>query len=197
MRFWSRAVKQAFKTFRRDVPIDVIHEEAGLCQGHGLREVGRLAAGSGWGCGGDAPVIHPAARGGPECRAGLGGSIKWAAVPCWRGQTFNTSSPEQRERGVRGAGHVQVVDGRSCRRLDGTRARRPRSLEAADLAVAQAVVAEGEHAPGERDLGDVPAAALGDPLECGAQCAAAGCGFLRGLDQRPADVRGALPRDVA
>ena len=29
-----------------------------------------------------APVIHPVARGGPECRAVLGGSIKWAAVLC-------------------------------------------------------------------------------------------------------------------
>ena len=30
----------------------------------------------------EAPVIHPVARGGPECRAVLGGSIKWAAVLC-------------------------------------------------------------------------------------------------------------------
>jgi len=54
---------------------------------------------------GVAPVIHPAARGGPECRAGLGGSIKWAAVLCERGQTFNASSPEQRKKvsGARGA----------------------------------------------------------------------------------------------
>ena len=28
----------------------------------------------------EAPVIHPVARGGPECRAVLGGSIKRAAV---------------------------------------------------------------------------------------------------------------------
>jgi hypothetical protein len=41
----------------------VIHEEAGLRQGHGLRKVGRFAAGGGWGCGGNAPVIHPAALG--------------------------------------------------------------------------------------------------------------------------------------
>ena len=27
-----------------------------------------------------APVIHPVALGGPECRAVLGGSIKWAAA---------------------------------------------------------------------------------------------------------------------
>ena len=30
----------------------------------------------------EAPVIHSVARGGPECRAVLGGSIKWAAVLC-------------------------------------------------------------------------------------------------------------------
>jgi hypothetical protein len=55
--------------------MEVIHEEAGLGQGHGLRGVGRLAAGGGSGCVGHAPVIHPAARGVPECRAVLGGSI--------------------------------------------------------------------------------------------------------------------------
>jgi hypothetical protein len=32
--------------------------------------------------GSKAPVIHPVALGGPECRAVLGGSIKWAAVLC-------------------------------------------------------------------------------------------------------------------
>jgi hypothetical protein len=63
-----------------DASMFVIHDEAGLSQGHGLRGIGRLAAGGGWGVCGDAPVIHPAARGGPECRAELGGSIKWAAV---------------------------------------------------------------------------------------------------------------------
>jgi hypothetical protein len=50
----------------------VIHEEAGLRQGHGLRKVGRFAAGGGWGCGGNAPVIHLAALGGPECVRGSG-----------------------------------------------------------------------------------------------------------------------------
>src|SRR6266540_4779988 len=40
------------------------------------------AAGSrdGRGGSGSGPVIHSAARGGPECLAGLEGSIKWAAV---------------------------------------------------------------------------------------------------------------------
>src|SRR3954449_828280 len=97
---------------------------------------------------------------------------------------------------VRGVGRVQVVDGRSSRRLDGTRARRPRSLEATDLAVAEAVVAEGEHAPGDRDLGDLAATTLGDAFEGGAQRAATGCCFLRCFDQGPADVRRALPGDV-
>src|SRR6266498_1875123 len=36
--------------------------------------------GDGCGGSGSVPVIHSAARGGPECLAGLGGSIKWAAV---------------------------------------------------------------------------------------------------------------------
>jgi hypothetical protein len=109
---------------------------AGLRQGHGLREVGRLAVGRGSGCGGDAPVIHPAARGGPECHAGLGGSIKCGGRPSVARPDFHASSPERCEEVVRGAGRVQVVDGRSWRRLDETRARRPRMLEAADLAVA-------------------------------------------------------------
>jgi hypothetical protein len=37
----------------------------------------------------------------------------------------------------------------------------------ADLAVAQTVVAKGEHAPSNGDLGDVAAAVFGDPLEGG------------------------------
>jgi hypothetical protein len=72
----------------------VIHEEAGLCQGHGLRGVGRLAVGGGSACGGRVPVIHPAARGGPECRSGLGGSIKWAAVLEVARPDNHASSPE-------------------------------------------------------------------------------------------------------
>src|SRR6266571_1296349 len=100
------------------------------------------------------------------------------------------------KRVVRGAGRVQVVDGHSWRRLDGTRARRPRSLQATDLAVAQAVVTKGEHAAGYGDLGDVAAAAFGDPLEGGAQRATTGRCFLRGLDQRPTYMRRALLRDV-
>jgi len=42
--------------------------------------VGRRAADGGGGALGSAPVIHSVALGGPECGAGLGGSIKWAAV---------------------------------------------------------------------------------------------------------------------
>ena len=38
-------------------------------------------------------------------------------------------------------------------------------FEAADLAVAQPVVAEGEDLAGDRDLGDVAPAAFGDPFE--------------------------------
>src|SRR5207248_6369998 len=59
-------------------------------------------------------------------------------------------------------------------------------FEAADLAVAQPVVAEGEGLAGDRDLGDFAPATFGDPLEGGAQRTAAGGDFLRGLGQRPA-----------
>ena len=50
-------------------------------RGHGALGVGRRFADRvpAWE---EAPVIHPVARGGPECRAVLGGSIKWAAVLC-------------------------------------------------------------------------------------------------------------------
>jgi hypothetical protein len=70
-------------------------------------------------------------------------------------------------------------------------------LEAADLAVAEAVVVEGEHALGDGDLGDLAAAAVGDPLGGSAERAAALNGFLGGLDQRSVDVRRALLGDVA
>jgi hypothetical protein len=60
--------------------LDVIHEGAGLRQGQGLRAVGRRGRCDGCGGSGSGPVIHSAARGGPECLAGLEGSIKLAAV---------------------------------------------------------------------------------------------------------------------
>jgi hypothetical protein len=60
-------------------PRPVIHEET--VQGHGPRGVGRLAAGRGSGCRGSAPVIHPDARGGPECRARQGAGNR-EARPC-------------------------------------------------------------------------------------------------------------------
>ena len=48
--------------------------------GHGALVVGRRFADcvAAWE---EAPVIHPVARGGPECRAVLGGSINLTAVP--------------------------------------------------------------------------------------------------------------------
>src|SRR6266540_3983940 len=58
----------------------VIHKGAGLVKCHGLRAVGRAGRRDGRGGSGSGPVIHSAARGGPECLAGLEGSIKWAAV---------------------------------------------------------------------------------------------------------------------
>ena len=47
---------------------------------YGARVVGRRRIGCGPAGGGVAPVIHPVALGGPECRAVLRGSIKWSAV---------------------------------------------------------------------------------------------------------------------
>jgi hypothetical protein len=58
-------------------------------------------------------------------------------------------------------------------------------FEAADLSVAQAVVAEGEDLAGDRDPGDLAAAALGDSLELLAQRTAAGGGVLGGFDGCP------------
>jgi hypothetical protein len=116
--------------------------------------------------------------------------------PSFSSEARHGSELARAVQGCPGRGRVQVVDGRPWRRLDGTRARRPWSLEATDLAVAEAVVAEGEHAPGDRDLGDLAAAALRDPFEGGAEWTAAGCCLLCRFDQGPADVRRALPGDV-
>src|SRR4029450_3219145 len=78
--------------------------------------------------------IRPRGAGQSAVR-GSGAQSSAAGVPWWRGQTFMRARPSGATE-VRGVGRVQVVDGRSSRRLDGTRARRPRMLEAADLAVA-------------------------------------------------------------
>ena len=69
-------------------------------------------------------------------------------------------------------------------------------FEAADLAVAQAVVAEGEDLAGDGDLGDVAPAAFGDPLEGGTQWPVAGGDLLGGLGQRPAQRGRSLAGDV-
>ena len=55
-------------------------KERALSRGHGPRLVGRPVADFNWDVCGVVPVIHPVALGGPECRAELGGSIKWATV---------------------------------------------------------------------------------------------------------------------
>jgi hypothetical protein len=60
-----------------------------------------------------------------------------------------------------------------------------------------AAAGAGEHAAGDGDLGDLAPTPLGDLLEGGALRAAAGCCFLRCVDQRPADVWRALLGDVA
>lgn len=68
--------------------------------------------------------------------------------------------------------------------------------QAADLAVAQAVVAEGEDLARDGDSRDLAAATFGDPFVVGAQGPAAGGGVLRGLAERRAQDRGALAGDV-
>jgi hypothetical protein len=144
--------------------------------GHGALGVGRRCADRvpAWE---EAPVIHPVARGGPGCRAVLGGSINLTAVLIdaekearHRSELARacTSRPGERESGVSWRwscrlGQLAVV-------VVGVRL----VVEAADLAVAQSVVAKGEDLAGDRDLGDAAPAALGDPLEGGAQGPAAG-----------------------
>jgi hypothetical protein len=136
--------------------------------GHGALLVGRRFADcvAAWE---EAPVIHPVARGGPECRAVLGGSINLAAV------LLGVAEEEARHRSElaractsRPGGERKSGVGWSCgdRRLVvdvvGLAA------EAADLAVAQPVVAEREDLSGDGDFGDLAAAAFGDPLVLGA-----------------------------
>jgi hypothetical protein len=166
--------------------------------GHGALGIGRRFA-FGVPAWEEAPVIHPVARGGPECRAVLGGSINPTAVLIDAEKEARrrselaracTSRPRARECGVSwrwscGLGQLLVVTVFDAR-----------LVEAADLAVAQAVVAEGEDLPGDRDLGDVAPAAFGDPLEGGAQWTAAGRDLLRGFGQRPAQRGRSLAGDV-
>jgi uncharacterized protein (DUF849 family) len=72
----------------------------------------------------------------------------------------------------------------------------PGVLQTADLAVAQAVVTEGEDLPSDGDAGDFAPAAFGDPLELLTQRAAAGGNVRSGLHDGPAQDRGSLPGDV-
>ena len=83
--------------------------------GHGALGVGRRFADRvpAWE---EAPVIHPVARGGPECRAVLGGSIDLTAVQLeWEKEARHrselaracTSRPRERKSGVwAGVGHA-------------------------------------------------------------------------------------------
>jgi hypothetical protein len=59
-------------------------------------------------------------------------------------------------------------------------------LERADLAVAQAVVAEGEDLAGDGDAGDSAATAFGDSFELFAQRPAVAGDVLGGFDDGPA-----------
>jgi hypothetical protein len=121
----------------------------------------------------EAPVIHSVARGGPECRAVLGGSINPTAV------LLDVAEEEARHRSElaractsrpRGARESVVSWRWSCGLGQFVVVVVDRGLvfEAADLAVAQPVVAEGEDLAGDRDLRDLAPAAFGDPLEHGA-----------------------------
>jgi hypothetical protein len=165
--------------------------------GVGRRFADRVAAGE------EAPVIHSVARGGPGCRAVLGGSIKWAAVLLGLVEKARhrselaracTSRPDAaRESGVswRGSrGFRQFLEVVGVRLV----------FEAADLAVAEPVVAEGEDLAGDRDLGDVSPAPFGDPLELSAQRPAPGEGCVARLRSAPsgapASLDGRCARDV-
>jgi hypothetical protein len=72
----------------------------------------------------------------------------------------------------------------------------PGILEAADLAVAQTVVAEGEDLPGDGDSCDFAPAGFGDPLELVAQRSTTGGDVRGGFDDGPAQDRGALTGDA-
>jgi hypothetical protein len=69
--------------------------------------------------------------------------------------------------------------------------------EGADMAIAQAVVDQGEQFAGDGDDGDVAAAAGGDLGAGGDQPAGGGWDFLGGLDCGPADQGGTLFGDRA
>jgi hypothetical protein len=127
---------------------------------------------------------HPsgrAARARVPC--GARGLNQYFGRPCGsEARTFPTSSPER----ASGPAAQSV-----CRRAslpgrpDIPRARLTRIVETTDLAVAETVEAEGEHATGDRDLGDLASTPLDDALERDAERAAALNGFLGGLDQGP------------
>ena len=148
----------------------------------------------------EAPVIHPVARGGPECRAVLGGSIKRAAVLLeWEEEARHRSELARACTSRRCGECKSGVSWRwSCgvRQLVVVVVDGGLVFEAADLAVAQPVVAEGEDLAGDSDLRDVAPSAFGDPLELGAQRSAAGGDLLRGFGQRPAQRGRALAGDV-
>src|SRR5581483_3639718 len=130
----------------------------------------------------EAPVIHPVALGGPGCRAVPGGSIKLTAV-------LLTCVEEARHRSElalactsRPGGERKFGVGWSCGgQLDFVVV--GAVGEAADLAVPEAVVAEGEDLSGDRDFRDAAAAALRDPLVAGAQRSATAGDALRGFGQ--------------
>src|SRR3954468_9500319 len=105
--------------------------------------------------------IHSGAVAGPGCRAGLGGSIKTAAVRVVEARHRN----ELARACAAGAGPGAQPSARRSASggHDFHRARPVRGVEATDLAVAQAVEAEREDLARDGDLGALAAAATGRP----------------------------------
>jgi hypothetical protein len=82
--------------------LGVIHEGAGRVKGRSRASGGRASRWrDGRGVGGSGPVIHSAALGGPECRAVLEGSIKFAAVVrlVGRGEAIDNTRARSSDRG--------------------------------------------------------------------------------------------------
>ena len=128
-----------------------------------------------------APVIHPVARGGPGCRAVPGGSIKTGGRPFRLGEEARhrselaracTSRPRERESGVGWRwscrlGQLVVVVVVDVRLV----------FEAADLAVPEPVVAEGEDLAGDEHSRQGGSPTLGSGLKQSRGVASRHCRF--------------------
>jgi hypothetical protein len=132
------------------------------------------------------PVIHPATRGGPWCLALLGGSIRTVGRPLVVMEAMTVGdlargSASRRRRRRRSGARRNSCGGR--RKYFRTRSAAAR--QATDFSVAQAVEGECEDLARDCDLGDLQAAALGDPFEAVAERSAAAACVLGCLDPGP------------